>query len=540
MTDLKTIQSDRDKLRVRWYKEGFFEAKTISDAIIESKSKWPDAWAVFHTAQSERIVSIREMVEDSLEIAGSLQKLGVGAGDIVAVQLPNWYETVLIYQAVFHLGATLLPIVTIYGIKEVQYILKQSGAKTIIMPSTWRKTNFAERCQYLSDISSLENTIVSGDDVPNGAIPWTDVEAGRTSDFERPNPQPEDLAVLLYTSGTTSSPKGVQHTHNTVLAEINGGSYPNRGTFLNVWPAGHIGGLVYLLRPIILGANQVFMEQWDPELAAHLIQKYEVRECGGTPTFLMTLLQTVESKNLDISSLRRFGLGGAGVSPEQIKITDDRGFPGGRIYGSTEHPTISFSEHDAPFEKRGFTDGKMSNGNEVRIIDETLSDVPIGEEGEIVSRGPELFIGYTDPEINKQSFLPGGWFRTGDIGKLDEDGYLTITDRKKDIIIRGGENISSKEVEDILARHPSIVEAAVTAAPDPVYGEKVCAFVTLKDNEQLTLNDVISHFVEAGAAKQKTPELLEIVEDFPRTASGKIKKFELRKALETNRVPENY
>ena len=182
-------------------------------------------------------------------------------------------------------------------------------------------------------------------------------------------------------------------------------------------------------------------------------------------------------------------------------------------------------------DQRAGTDGRLTPGNEIRLLDDDDQEVSVGMDGEIVSRGPELFVGYTDTALDAESFLPGGWFRTGDIGRIDADGFLTITDRKKDVIIRGGENIASKEVEDLLAMHPSVVEAAAVGQADDRYGERVAVFVQLREGQTLDLDEVRRHFAELGAARQKAPEHLEFVDEFPRSLSGKVRKVELRDRL---------
>jgi non-ribosomal peptide synthetase component E (peptide arylation enzyme) len=208
-----------------------------------------------------------------------------------------------------------------------------------------------------------------------------------------------------------------------------------------------------------------------------------------------------------------------------------------RTYGSTEHPVLSSGTPDDPAAKRHGTDGRVTDGNEVRLVDDEGVDVPPGAEGEIVARGPRQFAGYRDAALDAEAFLPGGWFRTGDIGRFDADGYLIITDRKKDIIIRGGENIASREVEDLLLLHPGIAEAAVCAAPDPLLGEQVCAFVVSRPGVRIDLDAVRAHFAGLGVARHKTPERVEPVTDLPRTATGKVKKTELRALLRTERSP---
>jgi len=241
-------------------------------------------------------------------------------------------------------------------------------------------------------------------------------------------------------------------------------------------------------------------------------------------------MKEAEKIGADISSLKRFNLGASAVTPENIRWTDQLGFPSGRTYGMTEHPTVSAGANES-FEKRAYTDGKITARNEVRIVDDDGNDLPVGAAGEVATRGPRLCVGYVDEELDRRAFLPGDWYLSGDIGRMDADGFLTITDRKKDIIIRGGENISTKEVEDILGEIPGVIESAVTSMPDPELGERVAAFVVMRDGGELTLADVQAHFRAQGITRQKTPERVIVVEDFPRTPSGKIKKVDLREQL---------
>jgi non-ribosomal peptide synthetase component E (peptide arylation enzyme) len=214
-----------------------------------------------------------------------------------------------------------------------------------------------------------------------------------------------------------------------------------------------------------------------------------------------------------------------------VERADRLGWRVGRCYGATEQPSITGCSSSDPLQKRAETDGRPLGENQIRIVDEDGNDVATGMEGEIVSAGPEQFIGYTDGPLNRDAFTPDGWFRTGDVGRLDTDGYLTITDRRKDIIIRGGENISSQEVENILLRHPAVSDVAVVAMPDAAYGERVCAFIVTRAGSQVDLAAVREHFVNANIARHKTPEFIRVVSDLPRTAAGKVKKAALRAEL---------
>lgn len=275
----------------------------------------------------------------------------------------------------------------------------------------------------------------------------------------------------------------------------------------------------------------VFVDRWDAAVAAELIERHRVRLSGGTPFHLQGLLDAARRAGRDLSSLVAYGLGGTGVTPDHVEAAARAGIAASRSYGLTEHSTVSLGWREMPLAQRAGTDGRLQPGSEVRIVDDRERELAHGQEGEILTRGPELFVGYTDASLDAHARSADGWFRTGDIGRLDAANCLTITDRKKDIVIRGGENISSQEVERVLATHPSVRDAAVVAQPDARYGEKVCAFVVLADGASLDLDAVRRHFAAARVARQKTPEGLHVVGELPRTASGKVRKDELRERL---------
>jgi acyl-CoA synthetase (AMP-forming)/AMP-acid ligase II len=532
-----TWKADLAALRARYYTEGLYQRRTLEDEMRAGAAAHPDVRMVFHSDVNPAEATLRELQRRSRALAGALHQLGLGPGDVVAVQVPNWIEGALAFQAVMTLGAVLLPIIHIYGPAEVGFILRQSRARAFICPDRWRSIDYLERLERLdrSALPQLEHVIVIGKDRPEGALSFGALEVHATADFEPPRVDPDDVCLLVYTSGTTAEPKGVQHTHNTLLAEVRAIrrtlDTPGATVNLSAWPAGHIAGVLGTARLYVHGGKTVLMDVWNAEDAARLVERHGVTSTAGTPFHLSTLLDAAAATGADLSSLAGYMTGAANVPPSLVERAAAAGIPTYRAYGSTEHPTISSGFPDDPLDKRAATDGRVLPGNEIRIIDDDGKDLPTGQAGEIASRGPELFVGYRDEALNPGSFLPGGWFLTGDVGVFDAEGYLRITDRKKDVIIRAGENIASKEVEDVLARHPAVQEAAVVGMPDDRYGERVCAYVILRPGASLELPEVARHFEGAGVAKQKTPERIVPVDDFPRTAAGKIKKFELRTRL---------
>jgi acyl-CoA synthetase (AMP-forming)/AMP-acid ligase II len=488
----------------------------------------------FHTEAGHCDVLAGDLIAAASQLARGLRAIGLRRGDAIALQLPTARDTAVLYLAALDIGAVLVPIVHIYGPAEVGFILRDSRARFLCVPERWRGIDFLARVEALRPLPDLERVIVLGDRTPRGGITLRSIAAlaeQAPAIAEDSAPLPDDLCLLLYTSGTTAAPKGVRHTHRTVGAEWAIPFIDGDGPYLTPFPAGHIAGFNFLLRPFVTGTDMVFMDRWDPALAAELIERHRVRLSGGTPFHLQGLLAAAKRDSRDLSSLGGYSLGGTGVTPEHVEAADRAGFAGSRSYGLTEHSTVSVGWRDMSLAHRAQTDGRLQPGTCVRVVDEQDRSLPAGTEGEILTLGPELFIGYTDASLDAQAFTADGWFRTGDIGRLDASNCLTLTDRKKDIVIRGGENISSQEVERVLATHRAVKDAAVVAEPDARYGEKVCAFVVLQEAQSLDLATVQRHFAEAGVARQKTPESLRIVDDLPRTASGKVRKGELRGRL---------
>jgi acyl-CoA synthetase (AMP-forming)/AMP-acid ligase II len=526
------LVGDRAALRERWYAEGWFGEADLAAALCDERTA--EGTVVFAAADSRVSLTRSQIVGDARRIARGLTDLGIGPGDVVAVQSPTSPRSLTTMVAIWLCGGTFLPVVTALGPRDLKFILRQSGARALCVPRRWRTTDFAAQALGLTDLEELSTIIVLDDDPPAGTVGWADLVSSAPL-TTLPNSDPDEVCLLIYTSGTTSEPKGVQHTHNSVLAV--GRRSLGAGRVLAAFPSGHIAGLLGSISPLLQGGITVIMDRWSAAEAARLIEEYRLEASSGTPFFLTTLLDEARSAGRDISSLTRFLTGAASVPPSLMHRAQGLGIVSWRSYGSTEHPVLSSGTPDDPEAKRHGTDGRVTDGNEVRLVDDEGTDVAPGAEGEIVARGPRQFAGYRDASLDAEAFLPGGWFRTGDIGRFDADGYLIITDRKKDIIIRGGENIASREVEDLLVLHPGIAEAAVCAAPDPLLGEQVCAFVVPRPGAHIDLDVVAAHFAGLGVARHKTPERVEVVTDLPRTATGKVKKTELRALLRTERRP---
>jgi acyl-coenzyme A synthetase/AMP-(fatty) acid ligase len=521
--------------QAQWYREGFFRDETLADLIRATARTHPDSYVALESDVRPGRMTLAEIWTESERAAGAMHRLGIGAGDVVAIQLPNWIEALVLCQAAQLLGAVMLPITAILGSAEVEYIVGDSGAKALFIPELWRGRDYREMIPALAAAPAMKRIVVIGDEAPAPALNWRDFLAGGDTALPPCPARADDVALLIYTSGTTSRPKGVLHTHNSLLCDArnNGlcwGEQVN-ATYLSPWPFGHIAGLLSFTHVWMHGCNVVCADRWEPEHVARLVEKHRVGATSGVPWFLQSLMDAADATGADISSLKNYGTGATNVDPRLVQRCNERGILCYRQYGSTEHPTVTSGLPEDPLEKRIRTEGRCFPGNRVRILDDDGNDVPAGVDGEIATAGPERFIGYKDAARNADAFTADGWFLTGDIGNLDAEGYLTITDRKKDIIIRGGENISSREVEECLQHHPAVVEAAAVAMADARLGEKVCVFVALRPGHSLALTTVVEHFAQRGMAKQKTPERIVEIEALPRNATGKVLKEVLRQRL---------
>ena len=468
--------------------------------------------------------TLGETVAAGRRMGTRMTAAGVRPGDVLASMLPNWREWLVVAVAAAQAGAVLLPVVTIYGARELGFILRQSGASWLFTPDVFRHADYRQIVADCGDLPALVRHVVTGAE-------FETLEAdGAIADPAAPGA--DELALLVYTSGTTADPKGVMHSARGFLAELESMRLMRDGAedeaVISPWPPGHVAGALSMYRFLCQATPLVLMDQWDAALAAELIDRHKVTSSSGTPFHLSGMMAAADADGHDLSSLRQYLVGAAPVPPSLIERCQRQGLAVYHCYGSSEHPTVTSGVAGDPLDKQLHTEGRAIPGSEMRFVDDDGEDVAPGADGEICTRGPELFMGYLDTALNAAAFLPGGWYRTGDIGRLDADGYLLITDRKKDIIIRGGENISSKEVEAQLLAHPAVADAAVVAAPDDRMGEVVRACVVLAPGASLTLEDVRDHFFAAGIAKQKTPERLSILPELPRNASGKILKHQLR------------
>jgi len=528
------------ELRARYLADGHWTGDTFAGFLEREVGAAPAlpfrVWSDTHPFSG----TIGGLYEQSLRMATGLARRGIGVGDVVAYQLPNWAEAVSVIWAGFRLGAVMVPIVHFYGAGEVEFILKQSGAKLLVTVDRFGHVDHLENLRGFRDrLPALEHVVVVASGAPGAALPGA-VALGALLDAPpitgRPDIDPDRPAMVGYTSGTTASPKGVVHTHRSLLFETRQLASLDMGAGRPPFvasPLAHMTGLLAAnLMPVFRHEPIHLTDRWDPGRALEIMLEAGIGLGGGATIFLTSLLDHPAFGPRHVELIQSVGLGGSPVPAAVAERAEALGIKVARAYGSTEHPSITGATPEAPQAKRNRTDGRALEGVEVRIADEEGRDVPAGQPGEILSRGPDLFAGYTDPALTARALTADGWYRTGDVGVLDADGYLTITDRLSDVIIRGGLNLSAAEIEEALMRMPVVAECAVVAAPHERFGERACGVLRLRPGANAPdLAAVQAHLGAAGLPKQKWIEELRIVGDFPRTPSGKIRKFVLRAEL---------
>ena len=511
---LRTIP---DELAKRYVDEGWWLPETLGDMLAGGLASHPGTGFTVHSEQRPWTGTFGDVETVARRLAAGLRERGVGPGDVVAMQLPNWMEAAATFWASAFLGAVVVPIVHFYGPKEVGHILATARPRVFVTTESFGRMSFhPEVCNGVPIVALVGADGDLGFDRLLNDAPLVGTLAA----------DPGAPALIAFTSGTTRDPKGVVHSHQTLGCETRQllENYPpDRGRQLTATPVGHFIGMVgAFLIPVLEGSSIDLVDVWDPARVLALMKSHTMAVGGGPPYFVTSLLDHPDCTDEHRRLFTTVGLGGSTVPAAVTRRLADLGFYVFRSYGSTEHPSITGSGVDAPEAKRLYTDGNPRPGVEITIAG----------DGEILSRGPDLCLGYTDPDLTARAFDDDGWYHTGDVGVLDEDGYLTITDRLADVVIRGGENVSALEVEEVLLAMPQVIEAVVVSAPDARLGERVAAVVRVRPGLTMpTLPEVRAHFERAGVARQKWPEELLEVHDLPRTPSGKVQKFAVRESV---------
>jgi acyl-CoA synthetase (AMP-forming)/AMP-acid ligase II len=513
--------------------DGWWPRATLGHQLAEKLGSHGDVPFVIHSGSRSWRGTYGDVLDLSRRAATGLVDKGVRPGDVVSFQTPNWIEGVATFYGAALLGAVVAPVVHFYGSRELAYILGECAPRVHVTASRFGHQDFLANLASIRDCTA-EIVVVDGP-APGGTSSFDDLVAGTPIDRPRAV-NPADPALVGWTSGTTAKPKGVIHSHQTVWAEtlqLGATTPPNSLPSLVANPISHaIGMLGALLVPISRGRPVHLLDVWDPTVVLQLMLGENLSASGGATYFLTSLLDHPALTDEHLDRMRYQGMGGSPVPRAVTQRADSMGINIYRMYGSTEHPSITGCTHLDPLAKRLETDGRPLPGCSIRLVDDDDHDVAVGEQGEILSQGPDCFLGYTDRALTASVFDGDGWYRTGDVGVRDSEGYVTITDRLSDVIIRGGENISAAEVEEVMLTVPGVAEVAVVAAPDSRMGERACAVIRMRPGATLPdLAQVQVCMQDAGLARQKWPEEVLEVGDFPRTPSGKIQKFVLRDRL---------
>ena len=533
-----------------YYGSGFWQTSSLIDVINEQAELRPDKRFVFDSTTSLTFGDFREQV---VRTAAGLRRHGVSVGDRVAVQLPNWTEFVVIAAAISRIGAVLVPIMPIYRDDEVGFVLRHAGAKIAITCEEFRKFGYAAMyAQLRSECPALQTVVVvrgTGQDdeqsafeglVAEGDLDGLAAEIGAGSG-------PDDPYMIVYTSGTTSRPKGCLHTFNTLRASASAIGYSLDYTENDVQfgpsPITHSTGIVTsVLLPLLSGASSHLMEAWEPKEGLRRVKEYGCTVTVTATAFLEMMMAAYDPAEHDPSSLRIWVCAGSPI-PGSVVQRATTMLSGGQVlslYGRSENMLTTMCRVTDPPERSATSDGSALQGASVKVVDVAGVEVDRGAEGDIAYRGPSHMLEYyRDPEQTALLFTADGYSRSGDLGVMDADGFVRVTGRLKDIIIRGGLNISARELEDVLISHPGVASVAVVGMPDPRLGERVCVYVVPTPGQpEPSLADLIDLMREKRVSVTKLPERLEIVSELPMTSTGKIQKHLLRADV-ARKITEN-
>lgn len=513
--------------------EGAWADKTIVDYAREIQAEDPQRVLV---VDRDRPFTVTQLLDEAEKLASALVKRGYEPGDTISFQLPNWYESVVVSLAAVMAGLIVNPLVPIYRDMEVGFMLRDCRSRMILIPSTFRKFDYVEMMRRLMPTldGPVDVVVLRGE--PGEFLAYEALLDEGRERVDLPGADPDALKMIMYTSGTTGRAKGVLHSHNSIQAEnrmrLTHLDLKPGEVMFNPSPVTHVTGALYsLMLPFTCGITTVMLDVWEVELGLEMMRRYKVNSIVAATIFLQGLVEEAKKRGETLPDLRFFLCGGAQVPPDLIREAA-RVFPNcipSRIYGSTEVPCITAGVNDrAQLELGAATDGQVWLAD-AKIVDVVTGEtLPKGEEGEILARAPQMFLGYAHSEDNADAFDAEGFFKMGDLGRFVGDDFIVVTGRKKDLIIRAGENISPKEIEDILFNHPAIADIAIVAMPHPRTGEMACAFVIPREGKSIDLEEIKRYLIGVGTAMQKIPERLEIVSELPRTSVGKVRKDVLR------------
>ena len=532
--------------RARMVAQGFWHDRTINDDLDACVAAHPDKLALTAVQVETGAVTrftYAELARMADRIAVGLTRLGVGRNDVVACQLPNWWQFTLTYLACSRIGAVVNPLMHIFRERELSFMLRHGEAKLVIAPKTFRGFDFEAMVTGLQpSLPDLRHVVVVGGTGANSfeallSGPEWETAPDAQDILTRHRPGPDDVTQLIYTSGTTGEPKGVMHSANTVMANII--PYAQRlalgadDVVLMASPMAHQTGFMYgLMMPIMLQARVVLQDIWEPKQAIALVQSEGATFTMASTPFLTDLARTVAETGQGVPTLKTFLCAGAPIPGPLVEQA--RAALGAKVvsaWGMTENGAVTLTQLDDADERSFSTDGYPLPGVEIKVVDIDGNSLPAGEAGKLLLRSCSNFGGYLHrPHLNGTD--ADDWFDTGDLARIDAQGYLRITGRSKDVIIRGGENIPVVEIESLLYRHPAIAMAAIVAYPDERLGERACAVVVPKPGMGIDLPAIQAFLKEQKVAIQYIPERLIVRDALPSTPSGKIQKFKLREMLQ--------
>ncbi len=535
---MKVTLTFNEQRRAAYRQQGLWGDASLADYWQQTARAMPDKIAVVDNHGASYTYSALDHAASCL--ANWMLAKGIESGDRIAFQLPGWCEFTVIYLACLKIGAVSVPLLPSWREAELVWVLNKCQAKMFFAPTLFKQTRPVDLILPLQNQLPQLQQIVGVDKLASAtsALSLSQIIADNTPLTTAITVHGDELAAVLFTSGTEGLPKGVMLTHNNILASERAYCARLNLTWQDVFmmpaPLGHATGFLHgVTAPFLIGARSVLLDIFTPDACLALLEQQRCTCMLGATPFVYDLLNLLEKQPADLSALRFFLCGGTTIPKKVARECQQRGIKLLSVYGSTESSPHAVVNLDDPLSRFMHTDGYAAAGAEIKVVDDARKTLPPGCEGEEASRGPNVFMGYFDePELTARALDEEGWYYSGDLCRMDEAGYIKITGRKKDIIVRGGENISSREVEDILLQHPKIHDACVVAMPDERLGERSCAYVVLKaPHHSLSLEEVVAFFSRKRVAKYKYPEHIVVIEKLPRTASGKIQKFLLRKDI---------
>ncbi|EHH7504659.1 medium-chain fatty-acid--CoA ligase [Escherichia coli] len=537
-SNMKVTLTFNEQRRAAYRQQGLWGDASLADYWQQTARAMPDKIAVVDNHGASYNYSALDHAASCL--ANWMLAKGIESGDRIAFQLPGWCEFTVIYLACLKIGAVSVPLLPSWREAELVWVLNKCQAKMFFAPTLFKQTRPVDLILPLQNQLPQLQQIVGVDKLApaTSSLSLSQIIADNTPLTTAITTHGDELAAVLFTSGTEGLPKGVMLTHNNILASERAYCARLNLTWQDVFmmpaPLGHATGFLHgVTAPFLIGARSVLLDIFTPDACLALLEQQRCTCMLGATPFVYDLLNVLEKQPADLSALRFFLCGGTTIPKKVARECQQLGIKLLSVYGSTESSPHAVVNLDDPLSRFMHTDGYAAAGVDIKVVDDARKTLPPGCEGEEASRGPNVFMGYFDePELTARALDEEGWYYSGDLCRMDEAGYIKITGRKKDIIVRGGENISSREVEDILLQHPKIHDACVVAMPDERLGERSCAYVVLKaPHHSLSLEEVVAFFSRKRVAKYKYPEHIVVIEKLPRTASGKIQKFLLRKDI---------